>query len=200
MLILDIVLGLIVLYGAYRGFKNGLIVELFGILAWAIGIYGALHFSDWTADQLKPYVSWSENATKTASFVLTFLALLLITHLLAKALTKIFPDLDGFIGGCGIRVPVPDGSLTDLSCVVKKNTNIHEINYLFEKAAQTELKGILEYTEDPIVSVDVIVITHSCIFDAGLTSVIGKMVKVVGWYDNEVGYSNRIKDLILKIA
>jgi membrane protein required for colicin V production len=89
MLILDIVLGLIVLYGACRGFKNGLIVELFGILAWAIGIYGALHFSDWTADQLKPYVSWSENATKTASFVLTFLALLLITHLLAKALTKI---------------------------------------------------------------------------------------------------------------
>lgn len=118
----------------------------------------------------------------------------------AKALTKIFPDLDGFIGGCGIRVPVPDGSLTDLSCVVKKNTNIQEINYLFEKAAQTELKGILEYTEDPIVSVDVIGNTHSCIFDAGLTSVIGKMVKVVGWYDNEVGYSNRIKDLILKIA
>ena len=89
MLLLDIALGLVLLYGAYQGFKNGLIVELFGILAWAIGIYGALHFSDWTADQLKPSVSWSENATKTASFVLTFLSLLILTHLFAKALTKV---------------------------------------------------------------------------------------------------------------
>ena len=115
----------------------------------------------------------------------------------AKALTKIFPEMEGKIGGSGIRVPVPDGSLTDITCYVKKEVSITEINAAFKNASKTSLKGILDYTEDPIVSVDVIGNTNSCLFDAQLTSVIGKMVKVVGWYDNEIGYSSRIIDLIL---
>lgn len=115
----------------------------------------------------------------------------------AKALTKIFPEFEGKIGGCGIRVPVPDGSLTDITFNVKRAVTINEINAAFKTAAQTTLKGILDYTEDPIVSVDVIGNKNSCIFDAQLTSVIDKMVKVVGWYDNEIGYSSRIIDLIL---
>ena len=115
----------------------------------------------------------------------------------AKALTKIFPEMEGKIGGSGIRVPVPDGSLTDITCYVKKEVTIAEINEAFKKASQTNLKGILDYTEDPIVSVDIIGNKNSCVFDAQLTSVIGKMVKVVGWYDNEIGYSSRIIDLIV---
>ncbi|WP_445452540.1 type I glyceraldehyde-3-phosphate dehydrogenase [Flavobacterium sp. 25HG05S-40] len=115
----------------------------------------------------------------------------------AKALTKIFPEMEGKIGGSGIRVPVPDGSLTDITCYVKKEVSIAEINTAFQEAAATNFKGILDYTEDPIVSVDIIGNRHSCLFDAQLTSVIGKMVKVVGWYDNEIGYSSRIIDLIL---
>ena len=118
----------------------------------------------------------------------------------AKALTKIFPILEGKIGGCGIRVPVPDGSLTDITFNVKREVTIAEINAAFLKASQTNLNGILDYTEDPIVSVDIIGNQHSCLFDAQLTSVIDKMVKVVGWYDNEIGYSSRIIDLILKIS
>lgn len=114
----------------------------------------------------------------------------------AKALTKIFPDLEGKIGGCGIRVPVPDGSLTDITFNVTREVTIEEINLAFKKAAETNLKGILDYTEDPIVSVDIIGNKNSCVFDSQLTSVIDKMVKVVGWYDNEVGYSSRIIDLI----
>ena len=115
----------------------------------------------------------------------------------AKALTKIFPEMEGKIGGSGIRVPVPDGSLTDITCYVKKEVTIAEINAAFKTASQTNLKGILDYTEDPIVSVDIIGNKNSCLFDAQLTSVIGKMVKVVGWYDNEIGYSSRIIDLIV---
>ena len=115
----------------------------------------------------------------------------------AKALTKIFPEFEGKIGGCGIRVPVPDGSLTDITFNVTRAVSIQEINQAFKIAAATNLKGILDYTEDPIVSVDVIGNKNSCIFDAQLTSVIDKMVKVVGWYDNEIGYSSRIIDLIL---
>lgn len=115
----------------------------------------------------------------------------------AKALNNIFPEMEGKIGGSGIRVPVPDGSLTDITCYVKKEVTIEEINATFKKAAENELKGILAYTEDPIVSVDILGNQNSCLFDAQLTSVIGKMVKVVGWYDNEIGYSSRIIDLIL---
>lgn len=114
----------------------------------------------------------------------------------AKALTKIFTELDGKIGGCGIRVPVPDGSLTDITFNVKREVSIEEINQAFKKASETNLKGILAYTEDPIVSVDILGNQNSCLFDAQLTSVIDKMVKVVGWYDNEIGYSSRIIDLI----
>ena len=115
----------------------------------------------------------------------------------AKALSKIFPELEGKIGGCGIRVPVPDGSLTDITFNVKKAVTIEEINRAFLHASQIEFKGILDYTEDPIVSVDIIGNTHSCLFDAQLTSVIDKMVKVVGWYDNEIGYSSRLIDMVL---
>ena len=118
----------------------------------------------------------------------------------AKALTKIFPEMDGKIGGCGIRVPVPDGSLTDITFNVSREVTIEEINAAFLKASQTNLKGILDYTEDPIVSVDVIGNRNSCLFDAQLTSVLDKMVKVVGWYDNEIGYSSRIIDLITLIS
>jgi len=118
----------------------------------------------------------------------------------AKALTKIFPHLNNVIGGCGIRVPVPDGSLTDITFVVKEPKSIEQINELFKRAAQNELKGIMEFTDDPIVSIDIINNPHSCIFDSLLTSVIGKMVKVVGWYDNESGYANRLVDLVRKSA
>ena len=118
----------------------------------------------------------------------------------AKALTKIFPEMNGKIGGCGIRVPVPDGSLTDITFNVSREVTIEEINTAFLKASQTNLKGILDYTEDPIVSVDVIGNRNSCLFDAQLTSVLDKMVKVVGWYDNEIGYSSRIIDLINLIS
>lgn len=114
----------------------------------------------------------------------------------AKAVTRIFPHLDGKLGGCGIRVPVPDGSLTDISCVVRKPSTVETINARFKELAAGKWKNILRYTEDPIVSVDIIGDTHSCILDAQLTSVIGSMVKVVGWYDNEVGYSNRLVDLV----
>lgn len=115
----------------------------------------------------------------------------------AKALTKIFPEFEGKIGGSGIRVPVPDGSLTDITCYVKREVSIADINLAFQNAANGELNGILAYTEDPIVSVDILGNPNSCLFDAQLTSVIGKMVKVVGWYDNEIGYSSRIIDLII---
>ncbi|MFP5471796.1 MAG: type I glyceraldehyde-3-phosphate dehydrogenase [Bacteroidia bacterium] len=119
----------------------------------------------------------------------------------AKAITKIFPKMEGKMGGCGIRVPVHDGSLTDITFVVKDaNITVEQINAAFKKASETSLKGILEYNPDPIVSVDVIGNTHSCVFDPDLTSVIGNMIKVMGWYDNEAGYSNRLVDLILRLS
>ena len=118
----------------------------------------------------------------------------------AKAITNIFPHLEGKLGGAGIRVPVLNGSLTDFTCLLKTATTIEEINVAFKKASENELKGLVEYTEDPIVSVDILDNSHSCIFDAQLTSIVGDMVKVVGWYDNESGYSNRLVDLVLKIA
>ncbi|MAP79739.1 MAG: type I glyceraldehyde-3-phosphate dehydrogenase [Aequorivita sp.] len=116
----------------------------------------------------------------------------------AKALTKIFPDLSDVIGGCGIRVPVPNGSLTDITFNVKKEVTIEEVNSAFKQAANNRFAGIIQYTEDPIVSIDIVGNPHSCIFDAGMTSTIGKMVKIIGWYDNEIGYSSRIIDLIRK--
>lgn len=118
----------------------------------------------------------------------------------AKAITKIFPHLEGKLGGCGIRVPVPDGSITDITCQLNKLPTVEEINAAFKKAAEGELKSILQYTEDPIVSVDIVGNPASCIFDAELTSIVGNMVKVMGWYDNEMGYSNRLIDLAEKMA
>jgi len=117
----------------------------------------------------------------------------------AKAITHIFPELDGKLGGAGIRVPVLNGSLTDFTCILKEKTTIQDINAAFKTAANGKFYGILEYTEDPIVSVDIIDNPHSCIFDAQLTSIVGDLVKVVGWYDNEFGYSSRLIDLVKKI-
>lgn len=117
----------------------------------------------------------------------------------AKASTKIFPHLKNNLGGAGFRVPVPNGSLTDLTCTLSKPTSIAEINQKFKEAAEGKLKGILQYTEDPIVSCDVIGNTHSAVFDSQLTAVLGdknKLVKVVAWYDNEMGYSTRLVELI----
>ena len=118
----------------------------------------------------------------------------------AKALTKIFPELSNVIGGCGIRVPVANGSLTDITFNVAKTVSVSEINNAFKKASEGRYKHILEYTEDPIVSIDIVGNTHSCIFDAQMTSVIRNMVKIIGWYDNETGYSSRIIDLIYKVS
>lgn len=115
----------------------------------------------------------------------------------AKALTRVFPELSKVIGGCGIRVPVPNGSLTDMTLRVEKPTSIEEINEAFKAAAAGPLKKIVEYTEDPIVSVDIIGNPASCVFDSQMTSVIGgNFVKIIGWYDNEIGYSSRLVDLI----
>jgi glyceraldehyde 3-phosphate dehydrogenase len=117
----------------------------------------------------------------------------------AKAITSIFPHLSGRLGGAGIRVPVLNGSLTDFTCILKKQPTVEAINAAFKRAAGGDMKNILEYTEDPIVSTDIIGNPHSCIFDAQLTSIVGGLVKVVGWYDNEMGYSSRLADLVHKI-
>jgi len=118
----------------------------------------------------------------------------------AKAITAIFPHLDGHLGGAGIRVPVLNGSLTDFTCSLKRQPTVNEINLAFKQAADGTMKNVLEYTYDPIVSTDILDNPHSCIFDAQLTSIVGGLVKVVGWYDNEMGYSSRLADLVEKIA
>jgi glyceraldehyde 3-phosphate dehydrogenase len=118
----------------------------------------------------------------------------------AKAVGLVLPHLKGKLDGVAMRVPIPDGSLTDLTCVLKRPATKEEINAAMKKAAEGEMKGILEYTEDPIVSIDIVGNTHSCIFDAELTSANETLVKVVGWYDNEAGYSNRAADLIARIG
>ena len=117
----------------------------------------------------------------------------------AKAITNIFPHLEGKLGGAGIRVPVLNGSLTDFTCTLKQEATVQSINAAFKQASESFLKNVLEYTEDPIVSVDILDNPHSCVFDAQLTSVVGSLVKVVGWYDNEMGYSSRLADLVQKI-
>ena len=114
----------------------------------------------------------------------------------AKAITKIFPHLKGKLGGCGMRVPVPDGSLTDITCLLTKSVTIEEINAAFKIASETNLKGILQYMEDPIVSIDIVGNSHSCIYDPEFTSIVGNMIKIIGWYDNEAGYCNRLSDLV----
>ena len=118
----------------------------------------------------------------------------------AKAVGLVLPELSGKLDGCAMRVPIPDGSLTDLTVILKKEVSKEEINEAMKAASQNELKGILEYTDEPIVSIDIVGNPHSCIFDSQLTYASGTMVKVVGWYDNESGYSNRSADLIEKIG
>ncbi|MCF8219828.1 MAG: type I glyceraldehyde-3-phosphate dehydrogenase [Bacteroidales bacterium] len=121
----------------------------------------------------------------------------------AKAVVKIFPELDGKLGGSAMRVPVIDGSLTELTVLLKKEVSVEEINKTFKKAAEEHLKGILQYSEEPLVSTDIIGNKHSSIFDSQLTSVNGdrgKLVKVVSWYDNEYGYSTRLVDLVEKMV
>ncbi len=118
----------------------------------------------------------------------------------ASAVTKIFPELSGKIGGSALRVPVPNGSITDLTAVLSKDVDVAAINAAFKKAASGPLKGVMQFCEDPIVSIDIVGNPHSCIFDTELTAVIGRTVKVVGWYDNEFGYSARLADLLVKLS
>ena len=118
----------------------------------------------------------------------------------AKAVGLVLPHLAGKLDGCAMRVPIPDGSLTDFTVQLKNPATAEEINAAMKKAADGDMKGILEYTEDPIVSIDIVGNPHSCIFDSLMTSANGDLVKVVGWYDNEAGYSHRAADLIAKIS
>lgn len=118
----------------------------------------------------------------------------------AKAVGLVLPHLKGKLDGIALRVPIPDGSLTDLTVVLKKSVTKEEVNAAMKAAAEGPMKGILEYTEDPIVSIDIVGNPHSNIFDAQLTAAQGTLVKVVGWYDNEAGYSNRAADLIERIG
>jgi glyceraldehyde 3-phosphate dehydrogenase len=118
----------------------------------------------------------------------------------AKAIGLVIPELQGKLNGTAIRAPIPTGSLTDLVVNVGRETSVEEVNSLFrEKADSGDLQGILAYTEDPIVSSDIVESPYSSIFDAGLTMVSGRMVKVGAWYDNEWGYSNRVVDLAQKL-
>jgi glyceraldehyde 3-phosphate dehydrogenase len=117
----------------------------------------------------------------------------------AKAVGEVLPQLKGKLDGVAVRVPTPDGSMTDLVAVLKRDVTIEEVNAAMKAAAEGSMKGILEYCTDPIVSIDIVGNLHSCIFDAALTSVNGNLVKVMAWYDNEAGYSQRVCDLIGKI-
>jgi glyceraldehyde 3-phosphate dehydrogenase len=116
----------------------------------------------------------------------------------AKAITKIFPDLDGKITGGSVRVPVIDGSMTEMTIITKDEITVEQINTAMKNAALGSMKGILGYTEDPIVSVDIIGSPYSCLFDSELTLVFKNLIKVVGWYDNEGGYSHRLIDFVRK--
>ena len=118
----------------------------------------------------------------------------------AKAVGLVLPHLAGKLDGGAMRVPVADGSRTDFTAIVKKETTADEVKKVFRQAADGELKGILEYSEDPLVSSDIVGNQHSCIFDSEPTKVSGTLVKVVGWYDNEYGYSARTADLMIKIG
>jgi glyceraldehyde 3-phosphate dehydrogenase len=114
----------------------------------------------------------------------------------AKAIGEVLPELKGKMDGLAIRVPTPDVSLTDLSCIVEKDATVESVNAAFKKAAESNLKGILQYLTEPLVSKDFYGSNYSCIFDAELTKVIdGKLVKIMGWYDNEWAYSCRVVDL-----
>ena len=119
----------------------------------------------------------------------------------AAAVGKVLPDLNGKLDGLSIRVPTPDGSLTDFTVELAKDATKEQINAAFSKAADSDLKGILEYTEAPLVLSDIVGNPASCVFDADATNVVGgNLVKVLGWYDNEWGYANRCVDLIPRLA
>src|SRR5690606_26555514 len=119
----------------------------------------------------------------------------------AKAIGLVLPELNGKLDGYAMRVPVPTGSVTDLTATISKSATAEEVNEAFKAAAaEGKLKGILRYSEDPIVSSDIVTDPHSTIFDAPLTKVIGNQVKIVGWYDNEWGYSNRLADLVALVG
>jgi glyceraldehyde 3-phosphate dehydrogenase len=118
----------------------------------------------------------------------------------AKAVTLVLPELKGKLDGAAVRVPTPTGSLTDFHVQLEKDASIEEINAAMKKAADSGLKGIMEYCEDPIVSADIVGSPYSCIFDADLTGKIGTLVRVVGWYDNEAGYAKRASELVARIA
>ncbi len=118
----------------------------------------------------------------------------------AKAIALVLPELKGRLDGYALRVPTPTGSATDLTFEAGRETTVEEVNAIVKAAAEGPLKGILKYSEDPIVSMDIVTDPASCIFDAPLTKVIGNQVKVVGWYDNEWGYSNRLVDLVTHVG
>lgn len=118
----------------------------------------------------------------------------------ARAVGKVIPELNGKLDGNAVRVPIPDGSLTDFTAVLKRETSIEEVNTLMKEASEGAFEGILEYTEEPIVSIDIVGNTHSVIFDSQLTTVNGNLIKVVGWYDNEMGYASRLVDMAFKYA
>ncbi|GBD05723.1 Glyceraldehyde-3-phosphate dehydrogenase [bacterium HR20] len=118
----------------------------------------------------------------------------------ARAIGEVLPELKGKIDGFSARVPVPDGSLTDFTAILSRPASKEEVNAAFRTAAEGALRGILEYSEEPLVSTDIVGNPHSCIFDATSTLVVGTMVKVIGWYDNEWGYSNRLADLAMRFA
>ncbi|KQV76427.1 glyceraldehyde-3-phosphate dehydrogenase [Aeromicrobium sp. Root344] len=118
----------------------------------------------------------------------------------AKAVSLVLPELKGKLDGYALRVPVPTGSATDLTFTASRETTVEEVNQIVKDAAEGAMKGFLVYTEDEIVSADIVTDPASCIFDSGLTKVIGDQVKVVGWYDNEWGYSNRLADLVVHVG
>jgi glyceraldehyde 3-phosphate dehydrogenase len=118
----------------------------------------------------------------------------------AKAIGLVLPELKGKLDGYALRVPIPTGSATDLTVTLKREVTVDEVNAAYKAAAEGPLAGILKYSTDPIVSADIVTDPHSCIYDAPLTKVIGNQVKVVGWYDNEWGYSNRLADLIAHVG
>ncbi len=118
----------------------------------------------------------------------------------AKAIGLVLPELKGKLDGYALRVPIPTGSATDLTVTVGRETSVDEVNGAVREAAEGQLRGYLRYTEDPIVSSDIVTDPASCIFDSGLTKVIGDQVKVVGWYDNEWGYSNRLVDIVAYVG
>jgi glyceraldehyde 3-phosphate dehydrogenase len=118
----------------------------------------------------------------------------------ARAVTEVMPELKGKLDGLAFRVPVPDGSVTDFTAVLSRPATKEEVNAAMKSAAEGAMAGILEYTADPLVSTDIVGNPASCIFDSKLTMAAGNTVKVVGWYDNEYGYSNRIVDLVVRVG